>query len=909
MSAYSYNKFIEDRLELFNVILKKGFDLKTGRLWLIEPSQLRFRLGESIKDLKIPYLFGGEDEAVIEKAVWALIILLKRRFEPDVEAEIKGSLPSLLDIKTTLIEKTYRTDYFLPDSAEKNIASEILTTTPLIDSGILKTWLGPNGYGKAYYVLVKGILGKAVLEEMRMEGMERTSFLAVMAVINATRRKKEDIIKNVKVRGLNYERLDQIIGLALYFTFKAAAKAVISEVKQSTSSYGSSEAVGLFEECFTPRSFLAIQGNVINSDLNPYGLHQGVISPLKPFYDKASANTANTADITAAIENEIKRNKSLLEELALLANINYMRQLIADYLLNYDISGMDAHLQLAEMYSDNRLIQTLLSDSNAIAKLTEGFEKIKAQFQKDANRLERINAILEFLSSVKGISFGSLLGIGKKKGAAIAGVIDGFVAYRFDEEVEKFISSMRELMIDRRTEFSSEVLKMEYERGRLYRFSTDDRQILKELEVGAEGHLFVDMKDFTRKTLRAKEITMADFMESNFYKPILSAASRYGSSTAGLADNKKSIKLNNLLGDAVIFSGGVANLIALAGDIQQIMKRYKEQLKRRVPHIIEEELLHNIHKNFEAMKEDIAKELAEAGKAAVGGKKEMEAKILELKDKEHRLEKTYREELEAAIGQEMEAGLFIAYGSRAEIIAMKDSYWGEVMVAIGEKINEAARGTSRSPLIRAKMERLLEEERMKRHNPKLSYPFDIYIDKTYGVLMPASLDDKLEEIIIHKDISKAKDLAQILAQESYKDLRSIIAGESFSSLRILAAVSDIYNKGQALSEDALKAYIKENKGKGFFFKKQVQVSCLDREIQSTFFFPFKILELWFGVFVTGGIKNVELFCRAGEITFKGFEAATPTVVYEMVSKSSDFSKLLLKHHLDKWYEEASKTSK
>ena len=104
-------------------------------------------MGESVKDLKIPYLFGVEDEPVIEKSILALIALLKRRFEPGSEQEIKDSLSSILNIKTSLIEKTYRTDYFLPDSVEKGIACEMLTTTPVIDSGILKVWLGPGGHG------------------------------------------------------------------------------------------------------------------------------------------------------------------------------------------------------------------------------------------------------------------------------------------------------------------------------------------------------------------------------------------------------------------------------------------------------------------------------------------------------------------------------------------------------------------------------------------------------------------------------------------------------------------------------------------------------------------------------------------------------------------------------------------
>lgn len=899
--------FIKERLKLFDNILQKGFDLKTGRLWMIEPSHLRFRLGESIKDLKIPYLFGGEDESVIEKSILSLLTLLKRRFEPGSEHEIKDSLPSTLDIKTTLIEKTYRTDYFLSGSVEKNIACEILTTTSFVDSGILKAWLGPDGYGKAFYAMVKVILEKAVLEEVRLEGMEPPSVLAIMAMINIAIRKKEAIIRNTKIRGLNYERLDQVTGLALYFVFKAAVKDMASEIRQITASYGSAAPI-VFEEWFTPRSFMTIHGNIILSDLNPYGLQSGIVSLLKPFYDNAVQKVQNTASIIHMMENEIKKDTSLTEGLFRFSNINHLRQLIGDYLLLYDSIGIDINTMLAELYLDNRFIQMLFDDSKTMMRLSEGLENLKAQFQKDMGRIERIDAIEEFIDSVKKTTFRDWFGI-RKGGIYITDILEAFIAYRFDEGVERFVGSMRELMVDRRGEFSNETLRMEYERGRLYRFSSDDRAILKEMETEDEGHLFIDMKDFTKKTLRAKEITMADFMETNFYKPILRAAGRYGSSTPGLVYGKGNIKLNNLLGDAVIFSGEVGNLVALAKDIRLVMKRYKEQLERRVPHIAEEELLRNIHKSFEAMKEEFSKEHAQIEKAIAAGEKGSETRMAELKEKEYRLEKTYKEDLEGAIGQEMEAGLFIAYGSKAEVIIMRDDSWGEVKVAIGEKINEAARGTARSSIIRAKMERLLEEERVRRRNPRLKYPLDVYIDKTYGFIMPPSMDEHLEGMIIRKDVSEAKDLASALAQECFRDFRKIISGEPLSSLRVLTVASDMYNKGQALSADALKAYIKESRGRGFFFKREVQITELNKEIQNTFFFPFKALELWFGVFMTEGIKQIDVFCKAGEIIFKGFESANPTIVYEIVNKDSEFSKLLLAHHFDKWHEEAKDSSR
>ena len=48
---------------------------------MLEPGQLRFRHGDTLAELKIPYHLGGEDEAVIEKAVLSLIALFMKRYE------------------------------------------------------------------------------------------------------------------------------------------------------------------------------------------------------------------------------------------------------------------------------------------------------------------------------------------------------------------------------------------------------------------------------------------------------------------------------------------------------------------------------------------------------------------------------------------------------------------------------------------------------------------------------------------------------------------------------------------------------------------------------------------------------------------------------------------------------------
>ena len=98
------------------------------------------------------------------------------------------------------------------------------------------------------------------------------------------------------------------------------------------------------------------------------------------------------------------------------------------------------------------------------------------------------------------------------------------------------------------------------------------------------------------------------------------------------------------------------------------------------------------------------------------------------------------------VKNELEAGLYISYGTKSEtaIIEGVEEFAGTVKVAIGEKINEAARGTFRHPLVRAKLELLLENERLVRDDKALIYPFDIYIDRIYSLRMPPELDRAFE---------------------------------------------------------------------------------------------------------------------------------------------------------------------
>ncbi|MBI5286057.1 MAG: hypothetical protein HY878_00510, partial [Deltaproteobacteria bacterium] len=564
-----YNRFVKERLNLFQEVLKRD-TLQSGTPWKIDPARVRFHLGESMADLQIPYLLGKDDEAVIEKAILELALLIKKRLDPPSTQEPKEDLSHTLISPKGLAEKSYRADIFLADSIEKAVAVDVITSVPLLDSWILKAWFTPEGGGQAFVLKIGGIMDKSIKDEISMEGQEMTSYFTLLALVNSIRRKKE-ALKDVRMKGVGYERLELMVGLVLFFTLRAIIKDKIAGIRLARVFYGPIESFLLsLDSGLTPMSLLCIPGNILQADVNPYKVPQDAVSFLTPVYDDARRMTGDIPRVISTIGEKVKENPSVAERLKYIHRMNRLREAIIGYLMKYDLQGIEVNSLLGELYQNDSHLENVLSDSGMRNRLRKGLGVLKKRFSKDTKMLKEIDAILGLISTVRRPGF-----FGWWRGdEGFTDVIEGFLAYKFDEEIERFVGAIRGTLVDRRQELAGEELIQEYERGRLYRFSSDDRPVLKPLALTSEGHLFVDMKDFTRKTLKVKEIAMAEFMKANFYKPILYAAGRYKASL-GISEGGKDIRLNSLLGDALVFSGGVANLVSLAEDIQRIMKRYK----------------------------------------------------------------------------------------------------------------------------------------------------------------------------------------------------------------------------------------------------------------------------------------------------------------------------------------------
>ena len=465
-----------------------------------------------------------------------------------------------------------------------------------------------------------------------------------------------------------------------------------------------------------------------------------------------------------------------------------------------------------------------------------------------------------------------------------------------DSLASKSVAVSLEQLIDRRVKFSAELLKEEFKNGRLYRFSNDNRPILKALTIEYQAQLVVDIRDFTKKTLKFKEVAMAEFMKDNFYDPILIKARRYNTSHI-MHGKGHSIDLKNMPGDMVVLSGNAAGLVALAKDIQRIARQYREEVKRKYLPMLDN-IIDNLKKKYRDDREQLALENAANGKASES--------LIAITGEDELIGTVSRKELEADITEEMEAGLFISYGAKAEtmVIDGKDGFSDTITVAIGDKINEASRGTKRTPAIMEKLKLRLEDERLKRKAKELLLPFKVYIDKRYSIDIPIEIEERLSEEI--KDRAKSdKSLILKKIEEEYQgDLEKLRLGIPEESLKTLTVKHGIHNRGQAISAEAFTAYRKEVRANRFFFKRLIKVKDLDSAIKGLFFFDETTIELWFGVQVTDGQEDVEIFHRSGAIAFKGLETEGPITIYEMMDPASAFFVGIKDIYFKEWYKDA-----
>jgi hypothetical protein len=440
-------------------------------------------------------------------------------------------------------------------------------------------------------------------------------------------------------------------------------------------------------------------------------------------------------------------------------------------------------------------------------------------------------------------------------------------------------------------------VETEYEAGKLYRFALDERPFLMTRSRAPQmGHLFCDMKDFTKRTAFLKETVVADFLSREFYGPILTAAARHAHGAAHLAD-KGGIYLNNLLGDAVSFSGDIVALLELAEDIRSALGSYARRLDKEGSRDAVANVIANIEDKFRARRQQLASAVSAAeeaqrrGIADPSGEKPS-ARLRALGVEMARLDDERAGEIALATGEKLEAGIFVSYGAAPEVATFEDHIFGQIKVSIAEKINESARGTARNGSVRARVEAALTAERARLGRPGLICPLHVSVSQPLSIAIPEDVAVAVRRSLAGGDMEGAETVLGGVV----RDFVGRLASEEMHEDR-----GDIYNGGAAISEDALRAYVAARRGELTFLRRDVQVAQLAAPLREKFVFPSNVLRMVLAVSSSHQLE--QLFVFIGRALFRGFEKQGGLGVYEMVARENPLFGLLAQHHVGRWVSE------
>jgi hypothetical protein len=143
-----------------------------------------------------------------------------------------------------------------------------------------------------------------------------------------------------------------------------------------------------------------------------------------------------------------------------------------------------------------------------------------------------------------------------------------------------------------------------------------------------------------------------------------------------------------------------------------------------------------------------------------------------------------------------------------------------------------------------------------------------------------------------------------VAETVLRDLARLMSMGDGQPPESLSTLSDIYNTGEALSGEAVAAYLGQTVPARSWFRKVVSVDELDPEFRDLFVFVQDSIDLVVSVPAEGDTDQATVFRRAGQVQFRGFEGKSPTIVWELLRPDSAFALLLAQKHLPLWGAEA-----
>lgn len=832
----------------------------------------RVRLGTSVADYSLPYIIQPQLTNILDKALEELAYLFLYR-NKDALGEEKDEF-LLIDYDT--IADSRPRSFMAPPTLKNPLLRSMLESAPqyfyMLDSGIVESWLGGNGRGRALMESWSKAYIAALGEKLRSDGKEETPYFLLWILV------------------FSYEN-----------AFKVAEKLPVDAASKKAAAAALITGINLvhrfaIEQLLTSHKKEIAQGSRLYLCLNmALNFRNAFVSApasydLCSFYDVPATVLGNKApellknmgtyksferlehDLDKLIPSKKKIKKKAIKNLQL----SYYRKEILNVLragLPLE-SALFAHMD-GLLLSSEELENTLRSGKlrkEAIA-LIKGAAKEFSDNQALSKKLSQLAALFGRYSTwrpLKPLRIKEDEAMSRIKQSIAADLGDSFVASLATELVQNFTLKSGE-------ESDRELGEL-YNNGKLYQFGLVP--ILKKARVATNvAHYFVDLKDYTNRTALLKEDVMGHFIREEFYEPILSIAKTHFRGFSHLED-KGGIYLNNLLGDAVSISGDVEAIVDMTRGIRQHLENYQKNLEKRQTRV-------DLAERIEKIKADYGKRLKDTEEKyrflVASGGDNLKIKLLELKDHGAALQRDMATEIDCLTGQHLISGSFISFGASANVVTFDDNIWGNIKVSICEKINESARGTSRPAAVIAPFNQLLDLERKRLKIPVLKLPFLVYVGNSLGYSPAPDIELALKKAFL---AGKPQEAYKLYLKSAQAHVKKTISGGIPGIKRYLNKGMAIYNAGDALSGEALNAYRKACAAKLKFVDLNMPVNKLEDHIRRRYAFFEPSIRLLVSINADNNISQI--FHHSGSVTFKGFESAEPTEIWEMIDMTTGF---------------------
>jgi hypothetical protein len=777
---------------------------------------LPFKLGEGPRDWAVPYAWDDRIDSLSQAATEELCDLLVARRQPGEETGPSGPYA----LRKSLLPWANR------------LAASAAELDPHLDPGLTLAWCdrSAGALGDA----LCGVFLRAAELELSSEPWPPFGYFVALACAGLSESLKATV-KSRAVRGMTYERFEKAVGLALFSLVDLAAERALEQLGRRPIPVAAGPVLDRMRLVLNPLLYCSIRTRALQNTLNPWGIGEGLLDLWQRKVRRVEDLSQPLARIEAATR-EALGDASLQPIFAAAGRRARIRWAALEALLELDRAMEEPWTTLRSALSSEERLEALQREPKAIT-----------------SRLPTAAAQTRWMAPLV-----SLLEAQELEAEDLETAVVACLSFRLDRMAADQLDRVARTLRDERNHLPRETLIGQYEQGRLYRLSADGKPLLRSVAQAVTGHLFVDLKGFTRRTARAKEIVVADFLQREFYEPILQAAG----AAAGEGDE---IQLLNLVGDGAAFSGPVPALVDLANEIRRISVEYQRKLAGVNPAALlaeQDRQRRAIQRRLAAAEEPLRLEIASL-EAEIGRRVSLAPEAQEfarlgtlsralkgVRDEASRELAHLRRSSEAAVGAGLEAGVFISFGAAAEEIRMDDPAFGQVRVAIAEKLNEAARGTGRAYRVAAEADEELRKAILSSGNPQLKEPFSV-----------------------HLGAEQAR------------------------------VATDIYNAGAALSAEALDAFLRATLGPRLHFEKFLHRPDFSAELAAAFALP-ETLHLIVSVGAEAPLASALFFREAGRVAFRGFEEGCVCEVFELLADEGRFARLLVQNHLAHWIEEA-----